>query len=522
MRSPGSLDRVAPMPGVRTDSQPLAKLWLATGVVSASGSWLAFDALPGINWVIWTVVAAGGFVVFQRLGGKIVTWDRLALLALACLLAGGASFTANPVFYALIVISVVVIAATATLIAGGTPAHSVDGVVIALAPVVVGFRAVGEAAKRAGEAVRSLSAERSLPVLRAGAIATPVIVVFALLLSGADPTLAVWRDGVARALAQLSFIPRTIFFGVLGVGVLGAYGIALRPAGEGNPPFATPIRLRRAVLTDVERLIVLGSVAALFALFFVLQISYLFGNAGARVGSGVTFAEAVHRGFGELTACATLVALLMIVLDRFAERGRRERLVRAVSVAIVVETQLLLLSAYHRVDLYEAAYGFTTHRLYVQVYCAVVALAMAMLGWELWTTINLAPLTRRVAVAGAVAVAGLSYWNHAAWIARHNVDRYVETGKIDLVYLTRGLAPDAIPEVARSLGRMKPDDAAWARQCLRRLYRGQVRSLDPNRRAWFEWNHRRAAIRPALLAAGVIGATEPVASMGEPGSCRER
>ncbi|MEP6692889.1 MAG: DUF4173 domain-containing protein, partial [Gemmatimonadaceae bacterium] len=416
--------------------------------------------------------------------------------------------TANPAFHAAIVLGVIVMAATALMIAGGTSVDRVGAFTIGFSPVIAGVCAVAETAKRAAEGAKLLRAERSMPWLRGGAMATPVIFVFAMLLSGADPTLASWRDGVGRALAQLSFIPRTIFFGVLGVGVLGAYGIALRPASDTMFMSDVPLRLRRATLTDIERLIVLGSVGALFALFFALQLSYLFGNTGARAGSGVTFAEAVHRGFGELTICATLVALLMIVLDRFAERGRHETAVRFTSLAIVIETQLLLLSAYHRVDLYEAAYGYTTLRVYVQVYTAVVSLAMTLLGWEIWSSIDVARLSRRAAVAGGVALAALSYWNHAAWIARQNVDRYVETGKIDLAYLTSGLAPDAMPEAARSLARLTPEDAVWARGCLRAVYARHAKGLGAGHDAWFEWNARRRSIRPALIAAGVLAPNE--------------
>ncbi len=499
------------MPIALALSQPsvVRRLWLGSAAIAALGTILCFDALPGVNWPLWTVTATVGFVAFQRGAGKTVTWDRLVPLLLACLLSGGAAVTADPRFQGLILITVMMLGALSTLIASGTETERVGPETIVFAPIAAGLQVVNETTKRVGEAAKLLSAERSLSVLRGAAIALPIVGLFALLLSGADQTLAAWRDALGRALGEFTFIPRTMFFGMLGVIVLGAYGIAMRH--EKRESFiAMRTRTTSAWLSGTERLMVLGGVAALFALFFVLQLSHLFGNVGAAVGSGVTYADTVHQGFGELSICATLCALLIITVDKVAARGVHEGKVRALALVLVVETQLLLLSAYHRVDLYANAYGYTTQRLYVQVYLAVVSVVLAMLAWEVWGAIDVPRLVRRTATAGALALTALTYWNHHAWIARQNVDRFAVTGKIDTHYLANDLAPDAIPQVAALLPRLSAKDAAWTSTCLRSLYLSHPR-LDGSG-AWFEWNARRAAVRPALLKAGVIDRSDVAGS----------
>ncbi len=124
---------------------------------------------------------------------------------------------------------------------------------------------------------------------------------------------------------------------------------------------------------EMERLIVLGAVALLFAVFEGLQLSYLFGNAPALAGSGITFAEYARRGFAELTVVASLCALLILGLERGARSGSRERAIRGLALAVIALLWVLLVSAFRRLWLYEEAYGFTTARLYAQVYMVVVA-----------------------------------------------------------------------------------------------------------------------------------------------------
>ena len=41
-------------------------LWTAAIAVAALGTWFLYDAKPGINWGIWTTVAASGLLLFVR------------------------------------------------------------------------------------------------------------------------------------------------------------------------------------------------------------------------------------------------------------------------------------------------------------------------------------------------------------------------------------------------------------------------------------------------------------------------
>jgi hypothetical protein len=253
-------------------------------------------------------------------------------------------------------------------------------------------------------------------------------------------------------------------------------------------------------LGDTERLMIITGVASIFALFLVLQLSYLFGNAAAVQGSGVTYAEYARRGFGELTVAATLATLLIVGLDQLALRGARERQIRVVALVLIALVQLLLDSAWHRVALYEDAYGFTSSRLYAKVYMVVVTLALLALAYEVWGTVDVKRLVRRVALLGVAALLTLVYWNHDAWIARRNVARFVESGKLDVRYLGFDLGVNALPEVVRAMPQLSPDSASKLRACLRLRFAGKHL---PSSRHWYEWNARREQALAALRAAAI-------------------
>ena len=343
----------------------LATLWLSSLAVAGFGTWVLFDASIGLNWSLWMTLAAASLGLSAWLGAGRVSAPLAATLALACALGTGAALTADPVFHALIALCALTLLALAMLVGRDPTTGWLDLPFVAGAPVVAGALALFEAARRSIELLGSLAGPRHRPAVRGAAMALPVITVLALLLAGADPILARARDTVLELIERVDFIPRLVFFGALLAGALGASGVTLREGAVPRTP--RPIQPSAARVGGLERLIVLASVAGLFGLFLLLQLSYLYGDPAAIVGSGTSYAEHARRGFGELSTAATICIILILALDRWGSAGVFERAARWISLLLVAETVLLLVSAFRRVLLYEAAYGFTTARLYAQV-----------------------------------------------------------------------------------------------------------------------------------------------------------
>jgi len=496
-------------------NRTLLWLWMASLAMAATGLAILFDASPGINWGIWTTLAGAGLVGFAwRTRGRVGR-TLLTTVLLACAIAFGAGVSANPIAYPLIVLSTGLLLAMTMLLSTDERAERVKISFMAWSPIIASLRALTEAVRRGGEGAELVLARRSVPAVRGAALAVPVVIVFALLLSNADPLFASLRDGVWETISQWVVVPKIVFFMVLLTIVLGAYGFAARGTALGTPTLDAPLFPALRV-GDTERLIVIGSVASLFALFLILQVNYLFGNAPAVVGSGFTFAEYARRGFAELTIVATLCALMIIVLERYAERGRRDAMIRGIELVVVVELVFLLVSAFRRVTLYEAAYGFTTSRVYAQAYMHVMTVLLVLLGLEIRGGLNIGRLTRHAALTGALAFVALLYWNHEGWIAKRNVKRFERTGKLDEVYLTRHLSANAIPAVVAALPRLGEERAARIHECLRDKYIGQ--HLLAKGDQWYEWNRGREAARAALATVGIEVKAKRVSA--QPAHCR--
>jgi hypothetical protein len=467
-------------------------LWLTAIGLAALGTWLLFAAAPGINCLLVVVAVSAGHLALTRAQSR--RRDGLPL-ALAVGLAGGAALTSNGAFHFWIGVGIVVQFAVLTLLDAGVPARSLGPLRVALAPFRAAFLMVREFAHRIGtDTPALLRDERNARTLRGIGLALPVVVLFFLILAGADPTFAAWQDAFGDVLSDFQAPGRLVFFAALSILLLGFYGVALRGP---NPRAAGAQRPPHAALSDTERFIVLGSILALFVLFLGLQASYLFGNPGARRGSGLTFAEALHRGFVEITIVVTLSAWLIIALDRYAIRGDRERRLRVVQLLLVAACLLLLVSAYHRLVSYQAAYGYTAFRIYVGIYVAAAALALALLAREICTNIDLPRLTRRVMIVAVLALCAPVYWNSAAWVVRRNLARSETTGQLDVAYLARGLSADAVPAAVEALPRLPADQAAFL---VKSLMERHAHLVGParERAQWYEWNLRREAAQRAL------------------------
>jgi hypothetical protein len=128
-------------------------------------------------------------------------------------------------------------------------------------------------------------------------------------------------------------------------------------------------------------------------------------------------------------------------------------------------------------SVYQDAYGFTTLRLFVDVFegwLGFVVLAIMVAG----ATGRGRWLPRVALVSGAVALLGLAAINPDAWVAGRNIDRYEATGDLDLDYL-QSLSSDAAPVIVERL----PEDVS---RCVLRLL--PHNGLDPevldDPRAW--------------------------------------
>jgi uncharacterized protein DUF4153 len=479
----------------------LVRLWVSAALVAALSAGVIWEASPGINWLL--CVGAASVALLAAAGAKGAVRHVAPPLALALVMAVGIASTASEQLHALSILTVLSLLAIA--IARTHPARyaRMRALELVATPAVVAVTCIVEATRRATETVRELTNDRAVPLIRGVVITLPIAGLFALLLSSVDPTLSAWRDEVERLLSSWHFIPRLVFFGVVLGLSLGALGYALSPSqGESRSSAETKPLLQ---LGETERLMVLSAIAGLFTLFLTLQLSYLFGDVARAQGSGISYAEWARRGFAELTIVATLCGGVMLGLALIAPATRRRRRILILELIVLGETQVLLHSAFRRVLLYEDAYGFTTTRLYAQAYMLVVAASLVLLAHELLREPSARRLLARAGALAIMGLAGLSMWNHEAWIVRQNVARHAMSGKLDMRYLACELSASAVPEVLHAAKAASGMTHQLAREAI-----GQRFGRMP-RDSWYEWNVGRSRAFNVMVSGRIVPPPDPSA-----------
>ncbi len=387
----------------------------------------------------------------------------------------------------------VLLAGAVVVVIGITPATSVTSLIgSAAAWPLAGLRGLpwlGRMLARTGRP------RQWWPVARTVVLSVLALGIFGALFASADALVASWVDALVPDLSVDSAILRAFLFCAIGGITLAGVYLASNPIADEKltlPP-------GRPVTRAWEWAVPVGLVAAAYGLFIAAQATaWLAGHDYVEKTTGLTYADYVHQGFGQLTL-ATLLTLVVIGLAaRKADLASPEgRLGFRVLVGVLgVLTLVVVASALGRMALYQQAYGYTTLRLTVDVFEAWVGLVVLLV---LVAGIRLRArwVPRAAALSGAAMILALALLNPDAWVAGRNIDRYAATGKIDTAYLAT-LSADAMPTVAERLTGTRDRDCV--------LHGQRDYELSPPPDDILEWNlgrHRARGIAiPESVEAG--------------------
>ena len=289
---------------------------------------------------------------------------------------------------------------------------------------------------------------RALPVLRGLLLATPVVLFFATLLAQADP---IFNDQMQNIFKIFDLNRLGEYFWRLFIILVIAYfaaGVLLYALlkSQDEKVFNDPEKpLVRPFLGFIESAMILGGVEALFLFFVGIQFRYFFGGQGNITETGYTYAEYARRGFGEMVAVAFFALLLFLVLSAVARRGenQQQKIFSGMGIGLVTLVGVILVSAFQRLSLYEAAYGFTNLRMYSHIFMIVLGALLVVL--------VLLELTKKqgwfaLACVAAALIFGiaLTALNIEGLIARQNIARVHQGNPLDSTFLL-SLTTDAAP-----------------------------------------------------------------------------
>lgn len=442
-----------------------AVVWITALVLGWFFDFLFWKHVPGISFSIYVVLClAGGFLVLGLQGLK-PDWKALLLLVPVLFFAAIPSLRLEPmtVFLAVAFTLLLMGVLAVTVLGGRWPLYGLldyAAQFLALAGSMLGRpiaflverRAAGETDLTARKTAGRRIWKQVWAVLGGLLIALPILAVFASLLASADLVFADWLEDFT-SLFRLERLPEYLLRGfliaLLAYLLAGVFLHAIHKSREEKllgveKPLVSPF------LGFTQAAIVLGSVVALFAVFVVIQFQYFFGGEANIHAAGYTYAEYARRGFGELVTVAFFSLLLFLGLSGIVRReSRAQRCVfSALGIVMVTLVGVMLVSAFQRLLLYEAAYGFSRLRTYTHIFMIWLGIVLAaVVVLDLLQRQRQATLVLLLASIGFAAT--LSLLNVDGFIVRQNLARAAAGRGLDVAYLA-SLSDDAVPALVEA------------------------------------------------------------------------
>jgi hypothetical protein len=438
------------------------RFWWTVIALGWAFDFLFWKQTPGINFPLYVVLCLAVGLLLLRADGHRAARKTLLLLPLIAVFAVMVFIRREPLTVFLsVVLTLFLMGLFAISFLGGR--WLVYGLLdyvygylrlfgsMVARPLAFSAEGKGTASSNGEQAdIKKRSASQLWPVVRGILIALPVVAIFAALLSSADAVFSQRLEEFIK-LFKLEKLPEYIFrVAYILVGAYALAGVFLHAASQSSdeklvgeekpviPPF----------LGFIEAAIVLGSVALLFATFVFIQFQYFFGGQTNIQVDGFTYAEYARRGFGELVAVAFFSLLLLLIASSVTHRETKvqRHIFSGLEIGIVALVVVILISAFQRLLLYEAAYGFSRLRTYTHVFILWLALLLvSVVALEILHRNHLFAIAALLASLGFALSLGLM--NVDGFIVRQNVDRAMQGETFDASYLT-GLSTDAVPALA--------------------------------------------------------------------------
>ena len=479
----------------------------------------AFDLLfwgkmPGVSLLIYAILLLAGLFLALRWQKVAVTSTNWWLPPMLLLFATLGFVRANGflIFLDIMAMLAILVLMSNDFVRRSTLALRIGDLIIAPVQAAIysswhSLRLIRQANKPLKEEIGGKYARYLPGIIKGLIISLPILLVLGVLLTSADMIFAEWLQSLFSWSRMVEWSVRGILIMMIGVFVAGGMAYtALGPITLGAP--ATDAWEEDAVWKDpapstatppllgiIETLIPINLINLLFLAFMGIQIPYLFGGALNISEQKFTYAEYARRGFAELVFTALIVFGIILALHALSQpqSQRARRAFNLSSTLLLALTVILLISAFKRLALYEAAYGFTTMRIYPHVFMVWLGLLLLWFAATLWLN------PRRLAIGMVLAAFGfiltLNLINFDAFIVRHNIALFQKSAKlssesrgVDVDYLGQ-LSMDAVPALMQTLPQLQGSLHNTVEKDLRRRY--QIMQNEKSWQHWQSWNYSR-------------------------------
>ena len=167
----------------------------------------------------------------------------------------------------------------------------------------------------------------------------------------------------------------------------------------------------------------------IYLIFCYTQIKVLFTE------QNINYSEFARKGFFQLmiVSLINIVMILKANAKNLKETNKQRKYKKVMCVAMVIFTLVIIISAFARMSLYQQNYGYT--RLRVLVDCALITEIILLIPTLVYILKNNINLIKTYFVIIVTMYCIVNFINIDKIIVKNNIERYKETGYIDLDYL---------------------------------------------------------------------------------------
>lgn len=201
---------------------------------------------------------------------------------------------------------------------------------------------------------------------------------------------------------------------------------------------------------------ILISLNIIYLVFCYIQIKSLFLR-----NTTLNYAEYARQGFFQLMA-VSIINLVTILIAKKRENkyeNKVNKFTNCMCLIMILFTFIIVISAGVRMYFYESTYGYTLLRLLV--YCVLIVESILFIPTVLYILDKKVNLTKSYFLIIVVAYICMNFANFNNIIAKRNVDRYIETGEIDLEYLDNATGADSVRQICRLWEITEENNVKW-------------------------------------------------------------
>ncbi len=263
-------------------------------------------------------------------------------------------------------------------------------------------------------------------------IGVPLLALITGLLMSADDVFYDVVIHVPEFILQINVLEygfRLIFIVTTSLLFFGIFQVLKKDSEQLNGIKMFPPILSWNSLTAITILLLLNIV---YVLFVAIQFKYFFSG---NLIEGMTYASYARRGFTELVVVMIINwTILLYFFKKIHTESRLAKIVLQLLYSLLIMTSgIMLASAFQRLSLYEAAYGFTIDRVLAHTFMIYLMIIFAYTLIRVW--IERISLIHFFLIVGLIFYTGINVFNVEQFIVDKNFERYEETGKIDIYYL---------------------------------------------------------------------------------------